>query len=159
MRRLITIRRRFITRRRQSTISPPQPAATVELIRATYRLLAKRQRTVHRGCRAGGCTGRGRSERRDAVVARAADDLLHRPERRSFLWRLGYSGEGALMSDDTQPAATAEGTSVLLGREVTSKPRKYEIPQLTQAFRLFAKARREALEAGFNDNAGAIHGF
>jgi hypothetical protein len=37
------------------------------------------------------------------------------------------------------------------------RQRKYEIEHLIRAFRLFADARRAALEAGFNDNAGAIH--
>jgi hypothetical protein len=40
---------------------------------------------------------------------------------------------------------------------MTKHKRKYEIEHLIRAFRLFADARREALEAGFNDNAGAIH--
>jgi len=39
----------------------------------------------------------------------------------------------------------------------TERKRKYEIEHLIRAFRLFAAARQEALAAGFNDNAGAIH--
>jgi hypothetical protein len=40
---------------------------------------------------------------------------------------------------------------------MTERKRKYEIEHLIRAFRLFAAARKEALAAGFNDNAGAIH--
>ena len=40
---------------------------------------------------------------------------------------------------------------------MTERKRKYEIDHLIRAFRLFAAARQEALAAGFNDNAGAIH--
>lgn len=40
---------------------------------------------------------------------------------------------------------------------MAGRARKYTVPMMFKALRVFARARNEALEEGFTDNGGAIH--